>query len=455
MFQNLTGRLQDVFKQLSRRGRLSEKDVDAALREVRLALLEADVHFSVVKDFLARVRERAIGHEVSEALNPSQQIIKIVNEELIATLGETDKLDLGGQPPRVILLVGLQGSGKTTMSAKLANRLRKDGHKPMLVAADPYRPAAADQLQTLGNQIDIPVFRGPEAPPQLCANAVKHAKSVGRDVVILDTAGRLQIDDSLMDEVRAIRQKTSPNEVLLVADAMTGQEAVRIARGFNEAVGITGLVLTKVDGDARGGAAISMRHVTGVPIKFLGTSEKLDGIEVFSAERLSGRILGMGDMLGLIERAEAAFDQQQAAKMEEKLRKAEFSLEDFLEQMQQIKKMGSIGSLLEMMPGAQQLSGQLSEQDMDRQFKRTEAIILSMTPRERRNPKLLNGSRKRRIARGSGTDVRDVNRLIKQHRDMQKMMKQLNKKGGRGLRGLPGMGGRGGIGGIGDLFGGR
>lgn len=452
MFESLSDKLQKVFKQISRRGRLSEKDVDAALREVRLALLEADVHFSVVKDFLKRVRVRAVGHEVSQALNPAQQVIKIVDEELTATLGETSPLDISGQPPRVVLLVGLQGSGKTTMSAKLANRLRAEGHKPLLVAADPYRPAAAEQLQTLGDQIDVPVFRGPDEPPVLCAKAVKHAKSTGRDVVILDTAGRLQINEDLMNELKAIRKKTDPSEVLLVADAMTGQEAVRIAKGFNEVLGITGLVLTKIDGDARGGAAISMRAVTGVPIKFLGTSEKIDGIEVFSAERLTGRILGMGDMLGLIERAESVFDMEQAQKMQEKLSKAQFDLEDFLEQMQQVKKMGSVGQLLDMIPGMAQQTAQMdiNELDMDIQMRRTEAIILSMTPEERHNPRMMNASRKRRVAAGSGVAVRDVNRLLKQFRDMQKMMKQLNSGGRGGLGNLDKLfgGGRGGLGGL-------
>lgn len=457
MFETLTDRLQNVFKQLSRRGRLSEKDVEEALREVRLALLEADVHFSVVKDFLGRVKERAVGHEVSAALNPAQQVIKIVHEELLATLGEAAPINISGQPPRVILLVGLQGSGKTTMSAKLASKLKSEGHKPLLVAADPYRPAAADQLETLGKQIDVPVFRGPEKPPELCARAVAHAKSIGRDVVILDTAGRLQIDEALMNEVKAVKAKTSPKEVLLVADAMTGQEAVRIAKGFNEAVGITGLVLTKIDGDARGGAAISMRSVTGVPIKYLGTSEKLDGIEVFTPERLAGRILGMGDVLGLIEKAEAAYDAEQAEKMAEKLQKAEFDFEDFLAQMQAIKKMGSMRQLLEMLPGQmggvnmREVMKATNEADMDKGLKRTEAIILSMTVHERRNPKVMNASRKRRIAAGAGVTVQDVNRLLKQFRDTQEMLKRMQKTGGKGMFGS----GRGGPGGLGGLFGRR
>ncbi len=434
MFQNLTSRLTGVFDDISRQSTLSEADVDAALREIRLALLEADVHFKVAKKFLKRVRTRAVGTEVSKALNPGQQVVKIVNEELVETLGTAERLNLSGQPPRVIMLVGLQGAGKTTMSAKLAARLRKQGQKPLLVAADPYRPAAADQLETLGEQIDVPVFRGPELPPILADNAVKHARSLGLDVVILDTAGRLQIDESMMQEVASIKEKTQPNEVLLVADAMTGQEAVEIATGFNDAVGITGLVLTKVDGDSRGGAAISMREVTGVPIKFLGTSEKLDGLEVFTPERLANRILGLGDVVGLIEKAEEAFDEKQAAELEQKLRTAQFDLEDFLEQLRQIKKMGSVTSLLGMVPGLNRAAQELDEEEVDRQFRRTEAIITSMTRHERQNPKVMNASRKRRVAAGSGTSVQEVNRLLKQFRNMQDMMKRMARGGRKGKR---------------------
>ncbi len=434
MFQNLTSRLTGVFDDISRQSKLSEADVDAALREIRLALLEADVHFKVAKKFLKRVRVRAVGTEVSKALNPGQQVVKIVNEELVETLGNAERLNLSGQPPRVIMLVGLQGAGKTTMSAKLAARLRKQGQKPLLVAADPYRPAAADQLETLGGQIDVPVFRGADSPPILAEKAVAHARSIGLDVVILDTAGRLQIDESMMQEVASIKEKTQPGEVLLVADAMTGQEAVEIATGFNEAVGITGLVLTKVDGDSRGGAAISMRAVTGVPIKFLGTSEKLDGLEVFTPERLANRILGLGDVVGLIEKAEEAFDEQQAARLEEKLRKAEFDLEDFLEQLRQIKKMGSVTSLIGMVPGMNRAAADLDEEEVDKQFRRTEAIITSMTRHERQNPKVMNASRKRRVAAGSGTSVQEVNRLLKQFRNMQDMMKRMARGGRKGKR---------------------
>lgn len=443
MFETLSGKLQNVFQELTRRGKLSEADVDVALREIRVALLEADVHFKVVKDFLGRVRTRAIGREVSRALNPGQQVIKIVNDELIATLGEPEALQLSGQPPRVVMLVGLQGAGKTTMAAKLARQLRSSaGFKPLLVAADPYRPAAIDQLQTLGAQIDVPVFTGAEAPPELAANAVKHAASMGHTLVILDTAGRLQIDDDMMAEVAAIRERTGPDEVLLVADAMVGQESVRIAEGFHSRIGLTGLVLTKVDGDARGGAAISMRAVTGVPIKYLGTGEKIGDLERFSPERLSSRILGMGDVLGLIEKAEAAYEETEARELERKFRKAEFDLEDFLEQMRKVHEMGPVGQLLDMVPGMGRMTAQVDPQQMDKQFRQMEAIISSMTPHERRNPRVMNASRKRRVAAGSGTEVQMVNRLLRQFRDMQKMMKQMTKrgKGRRGMPMFPGMG---------------
>lgn len=437
MFETLANRLHDIFQELTRRGKLSEADVDAALREIRLALLEADVHFKVVKDFLGRVRTRAVGQEVSRALNPGQQVIKIVNDELIATLGEPEKLDLGGQPPRVVMLVGLQGSGKTTTAAKLARRLRTEGHKPLLVAADPYRPAAVEQLQTLGQQIDVPVYVGQDKPPDLAAKAVRHAASLGQTLVILDTAGRLQIDEEMMAEVAAIKRRTDPAEVLLVADAMVGQESVRIAQGFHQRVGLTGLILTKVDGDARGGAAISMRSVTGVPIKYLGTGEKLDDVEAFVPQRLASRILGMGDILGLIERAEAAYEEEEATRLERKLRKAEFDLEDFLEQMRKVREMGPVGQLLDMVPGVGRMSAQVDPKEMDRQFGRVEAIVCSMTPYERRNPRVMNASRKRRVAAGSGTQVQDVNRLLKQFRDMQQMMKRMSKKGQGRRSGMP------------------
>jgi signal recognition particle subunit SRP54 len=435
VFENLTDRLNGVFKQLSRRGKLSESDVDAAMREVRLALLEADVHFSVVKDFIARVRERAVGYEVSKALNPAQQVIKIVNEELIATLGEPERLNLSGPKPRLIMLVGLQGSGKTTAAGKLARLLRSQGERVMLVAADPYRPAAVTQLETLGERLSVPVFSEEGvAPPDLALHARQKAELGGFTVLILDTAGRSQLDDQLMDELTAISGRVEPSEVLLVVDAMTGQEAVNIASGFRDSVQLTGLVLTKMDGDARGGAAISIRSVTGVPIKFLGTGEGLEAIEVYDPDRLSSRILGMGDMLGLIERAEATFDEQTAREQAERMISGEFTLEDFADQLRQVRSMGPIGQLMDMLPGGMgQIANKVDPQDAERQLKKTEAIISSMTRGERRNPKVLNASRRRRIARGSGTNVQDVNRLMKQFKQAQRMFKGLRKSGMRGL----------------------
>lgn len=435
MFENLTDRLDGIFKQLSRRGKLSESDVDAAMREVRLALLEADVHYGVVKDFVGRVRERAVGHEVSKALNPAQQVVKIVNEELIATLGEPERLNLTGQRPRILMLVGLQGSGKTTAAGKLARLLRSQGERVMLVAADPYRPAAVQQLQTLGEQLDVPVFaQDGVKPPELAARAREKAQNGGFSVMILDTAGRSQLDDALMGEISAITRRVDPVEVLLVVDSMIGQEAVNIAKGFRDAVPLTGLILTKIDGDARGGAAISIRSVTGVPIKFLGTGESLEAIEVFDPSRLSSRILGMGDMLGLIERAEAAFNEETAREQAEKMMSGEFTLQDFADQLRQVRKMGPIGKILEMLPGGMnQLAKEIEPQDAERQMVMTEAIINSMTPGERRNPKILNASRRRRIARGSGTKVQDVNRLVKQYREAHRMFKTLRKSGMRGL----------------------
>ena len=435
MFENLTDRLNGVFKTLSRRGKLSENDVDAAMREVRLALLEADVHYGVVKDFVARVRERAVGHEVSKALNPAQQVIKIVNEELITTLGEPERLNLSGPKPRAIMLVGLQGSGKTTAAGKLARMLRSQGERVMLVAADPYRPAAVTQLETLGDSLNVPVFSEPGiAPPELAAHAYQKGVIGGYTVLILDTAGRSQLDDQLMDELGAITNQVEPTEVLLVVDSMIGQEAVNIANGFRDSVQLTGLVLTKIDGDARGGAAISIRSVTGVPIKFLGTGEGLDAIEVFDPERISSRILGMGDVLGLIERAEASFDEQTARTQAERLMSGEFTLEDFAEQLSQVRKMGPIGQLMGMLPGGMgQIANQVDPQDAEKQLKKTEAIISSMTRGERRNPKILNANRRRRIASGSGTKVQDVNRLIKQFKQAQKMFKTLSKSGMRGM----------------------
>ena len=441
MFENLTDKLQGVFSRLSTRGKLSEADVDVALREVRLALLEADVNFKVVKDFIQRVRERAVGGEVMKSLTPAQQVIKIVHEELITTLGEPARLNLSGPSPHVIMLVGLQGSGKTTMAAKLALNLRKSGQRPLMVAADTYRPAAVTQLEVLGRQLDIPVHsEGTKfPPPQICANAVKHAREAAYSVVLLDTAGRLHINDEMMAELEKVKARTEPQEVLLVVDAMTGQDAVRVADDFNKRVGLTGLILTKVDGDARGGAAISVRAVTGVPIKFLGVGEKTDALEVFHPDRLAGRILGMGDVLSAIEKAQQVMDQDQAMKMGQKMAKGEFDLEDFRNQLQQLKKMGPLTQLLDMIPGLSSMTKQLSPDVTDQQLKVIEAIINSMTPEERHSPRIINASRKRRISRGSGTSVQDVNELLSQFRQMQKMMKQLGDMGkhGRGRgRGL-------------------
>jgi signal recognition particle subunit SRP54 len=442
MFENLQDRLQGVFQRLSSRGKLSEADVDAALREVRLALLEADVNFKVVKDFIGRVRERAVGIEVMQSLTPAQQVVKIVNEELVATLGEPARLNLDGPTPHVVMLVGLQGSGKTTTASKLALQLRKSNHRPLMVAADTRRPAAIEQLQVLGRQLDIPVHaEGTEiSPPQICANAIKKARQGAYDVIILDTAGRLHIDDALMDELAQVKARTDPQEVLLVADAMTGQDAVRVAENFHQRVGLTGLILTKIDGDARGGAAISIRTVTGVPIKFLGTGEKTGDLEQFHPDRMASRILGMGDILTLIERAESALDQEKAQRAGERLLAGDFTLEDFLEQLGEVKKLGPLNQIMEMIPGMANVSRDLSPELTDQQFRSIEAIIYSMTLAERRNPKILNASRKRRIARGSGTSVQEVNQLLAQFRQMQRMMKQLS--GGKGQRGLMNMLGR-------------
>jgi len=435
MFESLTDRLENVFKELRRRGKLSEKDVDTAMREVRLALLEADVNYGVVKNFVERVRERSVGAEVSRALNPAQMVIKIVNEELIATLGEPDRLNLSGPRPRSIMLVGLQGSGKTTAAGKLARLLRSQGERVMLVAADPYRPAAVRQLETLGERLNVPVFyEDGVPPPELSSRALDQAQKGGFSIIILDTAGRSQLDDELMNEVSAINRRIHPAELLLVVDSMIGQEAVNIAKGFRDALPLTGLILTKMDGDARGGAAISIRSVTGVPIKFLGTGEALDAIEAYDPGRLSSRILGMGDMIGLIERAEAAFDEETAKDQAEKMLSGEFTLEDFANQLRQLRKMGPLGQIMEMLPGGMgQMARQISPQDAEKQLKMTEAIINSMTRKERRRPDVLNASRRRRIAKGSGTQVQDVNRLIKQYREAQRLFKSIKKSGMRGL----------------------
>ena len=435
MFENLTQRLDEVFKGLRRRGKLSESDVDAAMREVRLALLEADVNYGVVKDFVARVRERSVGQEVSKALNPGQQVVKIVNEELINTLGPADRLNLDGPNPRTIMLIGLQGSGKTTAAGKLGRILRSQGERVLFVACDPYRPAAVRQLETLGERLNIPVAYEPGlSPPDLAGLALDKAQKGGFTALILDTAGRSQLDNALMEELRAIQRRVNPAEVLLVVDAMIGQEAVNVAKGFREVIPLTGLILTKMDGDARGGAAISIRSVTGVPIKYLATGEALDAIEAYDPGRLAGRILGMGDILGLIEKAESAYDEKVAREQADKLMTGEFTLQDFADQLRQLRKMGSFSQLLEMLPGGMgQMARQINPQDAERQLKMTEAIISSMTKQERRKPDLLNASRRRRIATGSGTEVQDVNRLMKQFREAQRMFKTIKKSGMRGL----------------------
>jgi len=410
-----------------------------------MALLEADVSLPVVKDFIKRVKDRAVGADVLKALQPGQMVIKIVFEELTETLGEAGQLNFNGPSPRVIMLVGLQGSGKTTMAAKLALRIRKDGRRPYLIAADTYRPAAVDQIKTLAKQLGVEIYdEGTSAaPPDIVERGFKVARDAGAGVVIIDTAGRLQIDDRLMTELEEIKRRVPPAEILLVADAMTGQEAVKIAEGFNERVGLTGLILTKMDGDARGGAAISMRAVTGVPIKFIGTGEKPDALEVFYPDRVAQRILGMGDMLSLIEKAQENFDMQEAERLQKKLMKSEFNLEDFLAQMQQMKKMGPIGQLLDMIPGLSRYKDQINQDDAEKSLRKIEALIHSMTIEERRNPKILNASRKKRIARGAGyinrdtkpegelEGIQEINQLLKQLREMQRMMKML--KGGRGI----------------------
>jgi signal recognition particle subunit SRP54 len=445
VFESLSDKLQSVFGQLASQGKLSEGDVNNALREVRLALLEADVNYKVVKDFVNRIKERAIGVEVMNSLTPAQQVVKIVNEELIELLGKPAPLNLSGQPS-VIMLVGLQGAGKTTTAAKLALRLRKAGQRPLLVAADIYRPAAIRQLEVLGQQIDIPVHsEGTQVPAATIArNALRVAREKAYTVVILDTAGRLQINDEMMQELEQVRLVTKPTDVLLVVDAMTGQEAVQVADGFNKRVPISGLVMTKIDGDARGGAALSIREVTGVPIKFLATSEKLDGLEPFQPDRMAGRILGMGDILTLIERAQENITEEDAAAMEAKLAEGDFDFEDFLDQLRQLKKLGSVTDLLKMIPGMNQMAKDVDPLEAAKNLKRVEAVINSMTIYERQNPDILNGSRRRRIALGSGTTVQDVNQLVKQFRDMRKMMKQMGimgkgKKGkrrnGRGMLG--------------------
>jgi signal recognition particle subunit SRP54 len=433
VFDSLSERLRKTLGDLTGRGRVSEADVDAAMREIRLSLLEADVNFKVVKDFVARVREQAVGAEILQSLTAGQQIVKIVHDELVALLSAGDRtFHLSGNPA-VIAMVGLQGSGKTTSSAKLARHLVRQGRRPLLVAADPYRPAAADQLELLGKALDIPVHRAPvgTAVVDIARGGVEAARRQTRDVVILDTAGRLTVDQALMDEIAAVNAAVRPVETLLVVDAMTGQEAVNVAQAFHDAVPLTGLILTKIDGDARGGAALSIGAVTGLAVKFMGTGEKTDALEVFHPDRLAGRILGMGDVMTLVERAQEHVDADQAAKLEEKLRKSQFTLEDFLEQIQQVQKMGPMGQLIGMIPGMGGMAKEAQDAVDRGDLRRVEAIIRSMTPRERRDPAILNGSRRRRIATGAGTDLTEVNRLIKQHAELSKLMKQFAGGGAR------------------------
>ncbi len=442
MFESLSDKLQGVFSRLRGKGPLNEQDVTEALREVRLALLEADVNLRVVKDFIGRIRERAVGVEVLEGLNPAQQVVKIVDEELTALLGgEQAPLTFSVKPPTVIMLCGLQGAGKTTHAGKLAAMLRKQGRNPLLVAADIYRPAAIKQLQVVGEQVKAPVFTlGDKADPaQIAREGVAEAVRSGNDVVILDTAGRLQIDTGLMDELRRVKAAVAPQEILLVVDAMTGQEAVNVAQGFHAALDITGVILTKLDGDARGGAALSVKGIVGRPIKFVGVGEKMDALEVFHPDRMASRILGMGDVLSLIEKAESALDEKQALEFEKKLRANKFDFEDYLEQMRQVRKLGPLDQILGLIPGLSGAMGKLQPAEMEmgeKQLRRVEAMICSMTKVERRDPNLINGSRRRRIAAGSGTTVQDVNRLLTQFEQMKKMMRGMTQGGG--MPGMPG-----------------
>ena len=430
MLELLTQKLSRVFDKLNAKGKLSERDVDEGLRQVRLALLEADVNFKVVKELLSRVKERALGSEVLHSLTPAQQIIKIVNEELIVILGkESSPLTTASHLPSVVLLVGLQGSGKTTTAVKLAVQLKRKGQRSLLVAADTRRPAAIEQLCLLGEQQDIPVYsENTEATPwTICSHALKQAKEIASEWVIVDTQGRLHIDEAMMEELGDIKSMLQPSEILLTVDAMTGQDAVRVAQEFHSHTGISGLILTKMDGDARGGAALSIRFVTGVPIKFMGTGEKMDALEPFYPDRLASRILGMGDVLSFIEKTEEMIDQQQAKQLEKKIRAAEFDLDDLVGQFRQLRKMGSLGQLVEMLPGFSKFSSSLSDDEGEKRLKRMEAIISSMTPMERHNPAIINGSRRRRIAQGSGTTPRDVNQLLNQFCQVQKFTKTMSR----------------------------
>ena len=442
MFEVLTEKLSKVFRGLSSRGKLNEKDIDEALRQVRLALLEADVNFKVVKDFTDRVRERSLGAQVMQSLTPAQQVVKIVNEELIKTLGEgQSRLEPSSHPPSIVMLVGLQGCGKTTTSAKLALHLKHSGQKPLLVAADNRRPAGIEQLVTLGGQLDIPVYEeGVDVKSKdVCVHALKKAKELAVTWVVVDTAGRMHIDKELMDELALVKKELNPDEVILVVDAMTGQDAVKMAEEFDSRLGLTGLILTKMDGDARGGAALSIRQVSGVPIKFIGIGEKVDAFEPFYPDRLASRILGMGDVLTFVEKAEKTFDKQRAKELEEKVKKSRFDLEDFLTQLEEVRKMGPVGQLVDMLPGASRLPGRLPEGMEEKQLQKVEAIIRSMTPEERHNPNIIDGSRRRRIARGSGVNTADVNQLLNQFRQMQKLMKMgMGGKLPKNLKGILG-----------------
>ncbi|MFP3980698.1 MAG: signal recognition particle protein [Desulfobacterales bacterium] len=436
MFDNLSDKLNSVFKKLKGHGKLSEKNIEEGLREVRMALLEADAHYRVVKKLIADIKARAVGQEVLSSLTPAQQVIKIVNEELTALMGsEHEDLNLSGPMPQSVMLVGLQGSGKTTTAGKLAVHLRKAGKNPYLVPVDVYRPAAIDQLQKLGDQLSVPVYPSSTDmdPVQIAQKAREKAPSAGCDTLILDTAGRLHVDQELMEELAAIQKAINPSDVLLVADAMTGQDAVNMAESFDQALDLGGVILSKMDGDARGGAALSIKAVTGKPVKFIGVGEKTNALEPFHPERMASRILGMGDMLSFIEKAQSAVDEKKAEELEKKLRKNEFTLEDFRDQMSQVRKMGSISDLIKMIPGANK-NKQLSKMEVDdRELVRIEAIINSMTPAERKNHNILNGSRRKRIAKGSGTRVQDVNKLLKNYTQVLKMMKKINKGGMRGL----------------------
>lgn len=453
IFESLSDRLQETFKKLRGHGKLTEDDVNEAMREVRMALLEADVNFKVVKNFIKTVKERAIGQDVLETLTPAQVVIKIVDEELTKLMGGTQsRINISPKPPTVIMMVGLQGAGKTTSAGKLGLALKKQGKRPLLAACDIYRPAAIKQLQVVGKQLDIPVFTmetGTDAVT-IAKESLAYSESHANDVVIIDTAGRLQIDEKLMQELRDIKTEVKPHEILLVVDAMTGQESVNVAQAFNESLGLDGVVMTKLDGDARGGAALSVKAVTNVPIKFVGLGEKLEALQPFYPDRMASRILGMGDVLSLVEKAQQTFDMEEAKKMEKKLRKDEFTLDDFLNQMQQVKKLGSLENILGMIPGMGGLKKQLAGQDLDldgKEMRQIEAIIKSMTPKERADIGIINGSRRKRIALGSGTRVQDVNKLLKQFGEMKKMMKKM-KKMKKGKKGMPGLGSLSGLGGF-------